>query len=79
MTLKERFKAKETKLGVFLKREATIFFALCAAVGSLNEYFALVPALSDFVPSWAKHVVLAAGAISWILGKMTVKKDESTN
>lgn len=72
MTIQERLKAKETKVGRFLKREVTIILAICSIVGGANEYLAMVPA--DWIPMWVKTLVPIAGLISFVSGKLTVEK-----
>lgn len=75
MTLKERFLAKDSKLGILLKSWVAYFLLLCAATGSLLEYLGTIP--DDLVPKWIKVSVIFASIISRIAGKMTVHKDEA--
>lgn len=72
MTLHDRLKAEETKFGKFLKTWVSGFLLLCSALGAANEYLALVP--PDFIPTWLKTAICSAGVISFIGGKLTVKK-----
>lgn len=72
MTLKERLKAEETKIGKFLKTWVSGFLLLCSALGGANEYLAILP--TESVPTWAKTAVVVAGLISFTAGKLTAKK-----
>jgi hypothetical protein len=72
MTIKERLKAEETKIGKFLKKWLSGFLLLCSALGAANEYLAVLP--PDFVPTWLKTAIVVSGVISFIAGKLTVKK-----
>jgi hypothetical protein len=72
MTLKERLKAEETKIGKFLKTWVSGFLLLCSVFGGANEYLAILP--TDYVPVWAKTLVLVSGLISYAAGKLSVKK-----
>lgn len=72
MTLKERLKAEETKLGQFFKTWVTGFFLLCSVLGGANEYLTLIP--TDYIPTWVKTLVVIAGLLSYAYGKLTVKK-----
>ncbi len=72
MTLKERLLAEETKIGKFLKNQVTFVLLLCSILGGANEYLAVLP--TDFIPIWAKTLVLVSGLISYTAGKLTAKK-----
>jgi hypothetical protein len=77
MTLKERLKAKETKLGKILKTWVAGFLIFCSALGAANEYLAVVP--TDIVPVWLKTVIVIAGVISFVAGKLTVHNEQKIN
>lgn len=74
MTLKERFKAKETRVGQILKKWVTGVLLFCAALGAANDYLIHLP--SDFVPAWLKPVIVISGVISFVAGKLTVAKQD---
>ena len=77
MTLRERWQARETSIGKFLKNQITGLLLICSILGGANEYLALVP--PDFVPVYIKTIVVVAGVVSYVSGKMTVKKNESNS
>jgi uncharacterized membrane protein len=77
MTLKERLKAEETKIGKILKNWVATGLLLCSIFGGANEYLSILP--PDFIPTWLKTVVVITGIVSFVGGKLTVKKpDEQT-
>lgn len=77
MTLKERLKSEESRLGKFLKKWVSLFFLFCSILGGANEYLALVP--PDIIPTWAKTSIFVAGLISYVAGKLTTNLNESNS
>lgn len=73
MTLKERFLAKETKIGRLLKSWVAYLLLLCAAVGTCIDYIAVLPPGWD-VPQELKLGILVAALISKVAGHLTVDK-----
>ncbi len=73
MTLRERLRAKETRVGKFLKDLLAPALLICSILGGANEYLAVLP--PDFIPQYLKTSVVVAGVISYIAGKLTVNKD----
>ena len=79
MTYKQlikRLKTKETRLGKILKIWVAGFLLLCSAIGAANDYLVLFPQMTEFIPLWVKSTIAIAGLISFVAGKLTVKKDE---
>lgn len=73
MTLKERFNAESSALGKILSNWVGRLLLLFSAIGAANEYLSLIP--PDFVPQWLKAVIVISGVISFVAGRLTVKKD----
>lgn len=71
MTLKERWEARETKIGKWIKNWIGKFLILCSALGGANEYLQVIPL--DWIPTWLKTCILIAGIIGFLAGKMSVK------
>lgn len=77
--IKNRLKAKESKIGKILKTWVAGILVLCTALGSANDYFVLIPELTEHVPVWIKTTVALSGLISFVAGKLTVHPDEQGN
>lgn len=76
MTLKERWKAKESKIGKFLKREITILASITGAIAEGALYFEQLP---TGVPDWVPHVIVACAMFTRIVGKLTVENKDKQN
>jgi len=61
--------AESTKLGKLLHTWIAGILALCAILGGLNEYLAVLP--PDFVPQWVKTMVVISGIVAFVGGKLT--------
>lgn len=72
MTLKERWMASETAVGSWIKNWIGKLLILASALGGASEYILGLP--QDWIPSWIKTVVLIAGVVGFVAGKMTVKQ-----
>ena len=70
MTLKERFKAKESNVGKFFKIQVTYFFTAVAAVGAVLDYAQILP--EGLIPTWMKTTIAVAAIVSRIYGQLTV-------
>jgi cadmium resistance protein CadD (predicted permease) len=75
MTLRERWNARESRLGLWIKTFIGYVGILTAAVGGALEYLALVP--QDWIPTWIKTMVLISGVVGYVIGKLTTKKEKS--
>jgi hypothetical protein len=76
MTLRERWTARETKIGCWIKNWIGKLLIACSALGGANEYLQVVP--QDWIPQWIKAAILVAGIIGFVAGKMSVKKTAIT-
>jgi hypothetical protein len=72
MKLKERLKAKETKLGKIFKTWVAYGLAFISALGACLEYVQAIP--GDWVPSWLKITILISSLIARVGGQLTVDK-----
>jgi len=72
MTLQERLKAKETKLGKIFKTWVAYGLLIITGLGASLEFIQAVP--GDWVPQWLKVAVLIASLIARIGGQLTVDK-----
>jgi len=72
MTLQERLKAKETKLGKIFKTWVAYGLLAVSALGTSLEFINAVP--GDWVPQWLKVTVLIASLIARVGGQLTVDK-----
>lgn len=75
MTLKERIKAKETKLGKILKTWVTYFLLLCASLDVCLEYLSVLPDGWN-VPDEFKLIIVIAGVITRVAGHLSVDKQK---
>lgn len=71
MTIKERWDAAETKIGLILRKWVGPAIMILTAIASLQDEITTAP---DLVPHWAKVVVFGSGLIVSLVGKLTVKK-----
>lgn len=72
MTLQERLKAKETKLGKIFKTWVAYTLAGIGALGACLEFVQAIP--GDWVPQWIKISILIASLIARVGGQLTVDK-----
>lgn len=75
MTLKQRWKKKESKLGQALKTWVSYFFLTLAAVGGLVDITIGFP--EGWIPLWVKTTIAISALVSHVVGKLTVKKVDS--
>lgn len=78
MNLKQRWKAKSSKVGKIFHTWITFSLLFIAAISELLDYITILPADWN-IPDWMKLSIVIAGIVTRVVGKMTVetpKKDE---
>lgn len=73
MTLKERFKATETKAGKLLIKICAIAGVIITVVGESATYMHFIP--EGFIPVWVKGTIGVIALAGVVIGKLTVHPD----
>lgn len=69
MTFRERWDAKETKLGKFFKYVLGYCSAIAGIITDIGVNY--LPAVSQYVPQEFAHTLIKVGIICYGLGKLT--------
>lgn len=76
MTLKERWQARETAAGKWIKNWIGKALLFCTAIGSSLDYLRVIP--DTWIPDWLKALIPLAGLTAFVVGKMSVKDVKNT-
>lgn len=69
----KNWKKESSKIGKIFHTWIAGILILCSILGGANEYLSVIPA--EWIPSYLKTIVVIAGVVSFVGGKLTKKEE----